>query len=392
MRDSFRFLPLAVLPTFTYALFRFSIGVIIPDFERVYKVSDPVAGLLLSAYIGCITLGVILAGYIAAKYGEVRTIIIGLILFSIPIAGLTFSSGLPAFSLLFLVGAVGAGIMTTPTYSLAASVLSKRKGTAISLVTASFNVGGLMGPALAGVMLAVYGWPSPFSALGVIGGAVCLLFLGSHRGMRQYEGRTENVGRSFRTMMGRRSLVVLAAANFFADLGFVAYTSWILKFLIATFDVRGGSVVVIDSTFGVAIGLGGIGVLLAGILFGRIGGRKASLLGGFATTVLTFVLFSTTSLLSAIWLVVATGFVFNWFWVLLTSMAQANVDRENQSLAISFVQTAGFVGAFLGPGLAGLMGGESGVTSASLIATVTVPYLAYSVILLLAYRDPSKRG
>ena len=77
---------------------------------------------------------------------------------------------------------------------------------------------------------------------------------------------------------------------------------------------------------------------------------------------------------------------------MLTSMAQANVDRESQSLAISFVQTAGFVGAFLGPGLAGLMGGESGVTSASLIATVTVPYLAYSVILLLAYRDPSKSG
>ncbi|MBI3116481.1 MAG: MFS transporter [Thaumarchaeota archaeon] len=392
MRDSFRFLPLAVLPTFTYALFRFSIGVIIPDFERVYKVSDPVAGVLLSAYIGCITMGVILAGYIAAKYGEVRTIIIGLVLFSIPIAGLTFSSGLPAFSLLLLVGAVGAGIMTTPTYSLAASVLSRRKGTAISLVTASFNVGGLMGPALTGVMLAVYGWPSPFSALGVVGGAVCLLFLGRYRGMRQYEGRTENVGRSFRSMMGRRSLVVLAAANFFADLGFVAYTSWILKFLIATFDLRGGSVVVIDSTFGVAIGLGGIGVLLAGMLFDRIGGRKASLLGGFATTVLTFILFSTNSLLSAIWLVVATGFVFNWFWVLLTSMAQANVDRESQSLAISFVQTAGFVGAFLGPGLAGLMGGESGVTSASLIATVTVPYLAYSVILLLAYRDPSKRG
>lgn len=390
MRDSFRFLPLAVLPTFIYALFRFSTGVIIPDFERVYGVADPVAGLLVSASIGCITLGVILAGYMAAKYGELRAIIIGLILFSIPVAALAFSSGLPAFSLLFLVGAVGGGIMTTPTYSLAASVLSKRKGTAISFVTASFNVGGLVGPALAGVMLAVYGWPSPFSALGVIGAVVCFLFLGSYRRIRQYEGRTVNVGRSFRNMMGRRSLVVLAASNFFADLGFVAYTSWIPKFLIAKFDVRGGSVVVIDSTFGVAIGLGGIGVLLAGMLFDRIGGRKASLLGGFATTFLTFLLFSANSLVSAIWLVVATGFVFNWFWVLLTSMAQANVDRESQSLAISFVQTAGFVGAFLGPGLAGLMGGESGISSASLIATVTVPYLAYAVILLLAYRDPSK--
>ncbi len=390
MRDSLRLLPVAVLPTFTYALFRFSTGVIIPDFERVYGVSDPIAGLLVSASIGCITLGVILAGYLAAKYGELRAIIVGLILFSIPIAGLTFSSGLPEFSLLFLVGAVGGGIMTTPTYSLAASVLSKRKGTAISFVTASFNGGGLVGPALAGVMIAAYGWPSPFSALGVIGAAVCFLFLGSYRRMRQYEGRAENVGRSFRSMMGRRSLVVLAVANFFADLGFVAYTSWIPKFLIASFGVRGGSVVVIDSTFGVAIGLGGIGVLLAGILFDRIGGRKASLLGGFATTALTFVLFSTNSLVSALWLVIATGFVFNWFWVLLTSMAQANIDRDSQSLAISFVQTAGFVGAFLGPGLAGLMGGESGITSASLIATVTLPYLAYSVILLLAYRDPSK--
>ncbi len=392
MRDSLRLLPVAILPNFTYALFRFSTGVIIPDFEKVYKVADPVAGLLVSASIGCVTLGVILAGYMAAKYGELRAIIVGLILFSVPIGGLAFSSGLTAFSLLFLIGAVGGGIMSTPTYSLAASMLSKRKGTAISFVTASFNVGGLVGPALAGVMLTAYGWPSPFAALGVIGGAVCLLFLRSHRRIKQYEGRTMNVGRSFRRMMGNRGLVVLAASNFFADLGFVAYTSWIPKFLIAGFGVRGGSVVVIDSTFGVAIGLGGIGVLLAGILFDRIGGRKASLLGGFATTVLTFVLFSTNSLVSAILLVVATGFVFNWFWVLITSMAQANVDKESQSLAISFVQTAGFVGAFLGPGLAGLIGGESGVTSDALIATVTLPYLAYTVILLLGYRDPSKSG
>jgi MFS family permease len=390
MRDSFRLLPVAILPTFTYALFRFSAGVIIPDFERVYRVADPVAGLLVSASVGCITLGVSSAGYFAARFGESRTILIGLALFSIPMAGLTFSTNLTAFSLLFLIGGLGGGIMTTPTYSLAASILSKRRGTAISFTTASFNVGGLVGPALVGYVLALYSWPSPFSVLGGAGAACFLLFLASFRGMRRYEGRGQNVGRSFRKVLRTRSLVILASANFFADLGFVAYTSWIPKFLIASFRVSGGSVVLIDSAFGVAIGIGGIGVLLAGMLFDKIGGRKAALLGGFSTTILTFILFSTNSLVSAIWLVVGTGFVLNWFWVLVTSMAQASVSKEKQSLAISFVQTAGFVGAFIGPGLAGLLDGESGISSSSLIATVALPYLVYSIILLFLYRDPSK--
>lgn len=278
--------------------------------------------------------------------------------------------------------------MTTPTYSLAASILSNRRGSAISFATAIFNVGGLVGPAAVGSMLVLYGWPSPFSILGAAGGATSVIFLVSFSKLRRYDGRREEAERSYRNMMSTRSLLVLAIANFFADLAFVAYTSWIPKFLMTRFTVSGGTVVLLDTVFGVGIGVGGIGVLIAGALFDKIGGRKAAVIGGLPATALTYVLFSTGSLPSAILLVVVIGFFLNWFWALLTAMAQANTDKATRSEAISFVQTAGFVGAFLGPALAGLIGGASGISSSALIATITLPGLVYLLILIVLYRDP----
>jgi len=80
-----------------------------------------------------------------------------------------------------------------------------------------------------------------------------------------------------------------------------------------------------------------------------------------------------------------TGFFSNTFWPLMTAMAQVSAPRDQMTSSTSVVQSLGFVGAFLGPGVAGLIGGA--VSYALILATV-VPYLAFIFVIGVVYRQP----
>ena len=118
-----------------------------------------------------------------------------------------------------------------------------------------------------------------------------------------------------------------------------------------------GTTALVDLLFGVGIGLGGLGIFVAGFLFDRIGGRTSAIMGGAAATVATLGVYLSSSLLMAVALVIVGSFFFNWFWTLLTVMSQTSVPKESRSASTSLVQTAAFLGAFVGPGLAGLWAG-----------------------------------
>ena len=59
----------------------------------------------------------------------------------------------------------------------------------------------------------------------------------------------------------------------------------------------------------------------------------------------------------AVALVIVGSFFFNWFWSLLTAhVADRASPKRAGRPSTSLVQTAAFLGAFVGPGLAGILG------------------------------------
>jgi predicted MFS family arabinose efflux permease len=192
----------------------------------------------------------------------------------------------------------------------------------------------------------------------------------------------------FRSLLGNRTVMLMATGAFLADGAFVTYLSWTPKFLLTSFDVSGNTSALVDLLFGVGIGLGGAGVFVAGFLFDRIGGRTSAIVGGVAATGATLGIYLSSSLLMAVALVIVGSFFFNWFWTLLTVMSQTNVPKESRSASTSLVQTAAFLGAFVGPGLAGILGGAQTVP---LLVAVVIPNALYASVMIFFYRDvPSK--
>ena len=107
-------------------------------------------------------------------------------------------------------------------------------------------------------------------------------------------------------------------------------------------------------------------------------------MGGIAATGATLGVYLSSSLLMAVALVIIGSFFFNWFWSLLTLMSQTSVPKESRSASTSLVQTAAFLGAFVGPGSSGSW--EEPRRSPCSIAVV-VPNALYTVVMVFFYRE-----
>ncbi len=373
-----------LLPPLLYSFYRFSIGALVPAFESTYSVSDATAGGVISASVGLVAIGVFGGGLLAQKLGDARTILLGLVIFSASEAAVVVARSLWEFSAFFFLASFGTGLIITPSYGVIASLLPGRRGFAVSLISAAYSSGGFVGPSLAGYLLVYRGWDAPFLALALIGAAFTAFFAAVFG--RSGKGGPAQSRISYAKVLAIRAVLVLAVADFFADLGFLVFVSWTPKYLISAFSVTGGGTATIDTIFGVGVGLGGVGALTAGVLFDRLGGRRSALLSASLSALAFAGLYLATPLPLALAVVLVTGFLSNSFWPLLTAMAQVSVPEGQVTSATSVVQTAGFIGAFLGPGLAGLIGGA--VSSALILATV-IPYAVFLVVIMTGYRDPA---
>jgi len=373
-----------LLPPLLYSFYRFSIGALVPAFEATYSISDATAGGVISASVGLVAIGVFGGGLLAQKLGDVRTILIGLVVFTASEAAVVAARGLWEFSAFFFIASFGTGLVITPSYGVIALLLPGRRGFAVSLISAAYSSGGFVGPSLAGYLLIYRGWDAPFVALALIGMTFTVFFAAVLGRSGKAEPKRPPI--SYGKALASRAIVALVVADFFADLGFLVFVSWTPKYLISAFSVLGGGTATIDSIFGIGVGLGGVGALTAGILFDRLGGRKSALLMGGLSGLSFAGLYLATPLSLALVLVLVAGFLSNSFWPLFTAMAQVSVREEQVTSATSVVQTAGFIGAFIGPGLAGLIGGA---VSSALLLTTVVPYAIFLLIILTRFRNPA---
>ncbi|MGA2665755.1 MAG: MFS transporter [Nitrososphaerales archaeon] len=382
MQHRYAALLAVALPSFAYGLFRFSLGILVPKIEGAYGINDSVMGAIVSVSVGVVGVGVFVSGAFAERYGNRAAILVGLLLFTSSLCLMSTGVDLDALTVLFMVASLGSGLMIPTSFTIVGAILPKRRGIGAGLVTSAYNVGGLVGPAVIGYLLLYYGWNVSLlwiPAWGVVSIAVLLAAIPSGAG----DGPPAPRGQ-FRALLKNRTVVLLAVGGLLADAAFVTYLSWTPKFLLTAFDVSGGASALVDLLFGVGIGLGALGIFAAGMLFDRIGGRASAILGGVAATGATLGVYLSSSLLMALALVIVGSFFFNWFWTLLTVMSQVSVPAESRAASTSLVQSAAFIGAFAGPGIAGLLGGAETVP---LLVAVTLPNALYTIVMVVFYRD-----
>ena len=179
-KSSTRFLKLLIFLMFaTFAMTTDSVGTIIPEIIREYRLGMTAAGSFHYASMSGIGIAAILLGFLADRIGRKSTILLGLGLFCATSALFAVGNSFGMFVMLLFVSGLGIGIFKSGALALIGDVSNSTRDHAsnMNLVEGFFGVGAIVGPALVALLLES---GTSWKWLYLIAAALCaLLIVGS---------------------------------------------------------------------------------------------------------------------------------------------------------------------------------------------------------------------
>ena len=159
-----------------FAMTTDSVGVIIPEVIKEFRLSMLAAGAFHYANMTAIALAAILLGYLADKLGRKKTIILGLVLFALNSYLFAAGNSFPFFLTLLVISGASIGIFKTGALALVGDISrsASEHTTTMNTVEGFFGVGAIIGPAIvARLLTSGFSW----KWLYVIAGTICVLLI-----------------------------------------------------------------------------------------------------------------------------------------------------------------------------------------------------------------------
>lgn len=159
-----------------FAMTTDSVGVIIPEVIKEFRLSMTVGGAFHYAAMSGIAFAGFFLGYLADKIGRKKSIILGLVLFALNSYLFAVGRSFAFFVILLVISGLAIGIFKTGALALIGDISqSTMEHTAtMNTVEGFFAVGAIIGPAIVARLLAV---GTSWKWLYVIAGTICLLLI-----------------------------------------------------------------------------------------------------------------------------------------------------------------------------------------------------------------------
>jgi len=173
---------MAVVKTLTFLMFAMfamttdSVGIIIPEVIRTFRLSLTAAGTFQYATMGGIALAALALGQLADRFGRRPTILLGLTLFATACFLFAVGQHFVFFAALMALSGIAIGIFKTGALALIGDLsTSTRQHTSImNTLEGFFGVGAIVGPA---ILTQLLGAGLSWKWLYVIAGIVCLALI-----------------------------------------------------------------------------------------------------------------------------------------------------------------------------------------------------------------------
>jgi fucose permease len=159
-----------------FAMTTDSVGVIIPQVIKEFRLSMTAAGAFHYATMSGIALAGIFLGYLADRFGRKTTIILGLILFAASSYMFAVGRSFPFFLVLLLFSGVAIGIFKTGALALIGDITrsTTEHTSTMNTVEGFFAVGAIIGPAIVAHLLAV---GTSWKWLYIIAATLCVVLI-----------------------------------------------------------------------------------------------------------------------------------------------------------------------------------------------------------------------
>jgi MFS transporter, FHS family, L-fucose permease len=159
-----------------FAMTTDSVGVIIPQIVKEFRLSLTAAGAFHYATMAAIALAAIFLGFLADRLGRKPTIVLGLSLFALNSYLFVFGNSFGYFLCLLTVSGAAIGIFKTGALALIGDISSSTREhtSTMNLVEGFFGIGAIIGPAIVTLLLQnQFSWKWLYS----IAGTLCVLLM-----------------------------------------------------------------------------------------------------------------------------------------------------------------------------------------------------------------------
>src|ERR1700691_1125269 len=139
-----------------FAMTTDSVGIIIPQIVKEFRLSLTAAGSFHYATMTAIALAAILLGFLADRIGRKPTIVLGLVIFSVNSYLFIIGNSFAYFLCLLVVSGAAIGIFKTGALALIGDISSSttQHTATMNMVEGFFGVGAIIGPAIVTSLIA----------------------------------------------------------------------------------------------------------------------------------------------------------------------------------------------------------------------------------------------
>jgi len=304
------------------ALFVVSLGFgmftpILPQYAVKLGIDTTSLGFAYSLYNVALIIFLIPSGIMADRLGRVKTIVIGMALFSLSSLMLVFAKDLFQFAAARVVEGVGAAIVTPAAFALTADLApTERRGSGMGYTSTMDTVGSLAGPTVGGLIAQAMGLTFPFYAaffMALLSGAL-LLPINDPKAQSHFSSSGSSLLAIFNSLRQNvsenRSLLVLCIRGFIVG---ITQGLFVLVFVLYMAFQIGMQPAEVGFSFTLVSGSTLAFAFLAGNLSDRFGRKPFVILGGIiiAVGVVAFSLTHTPSQVYIVSLVLGFGIALN---------------------------------------------------------------------------------
>jgi FHS family L-fucose permease-like MFS transporter len=159
-----------------FAMTTDSVGVIIPQIVKEFKLTLTAAGAFHYATMASIAAAAILLGFLADRLGRKQTILLGLVIFAFDAYLFTLGNSFGYFLCLLVVSGASIGIFKTGALALIGdiSASTQEHTSTMNLVEGFFGVGAIVGPAIVTALVTAH---VSWKWLYAIAGSVCAVLI-----------------------------------------------------------------------------------------------------------------------------------------------------------------------------------------------------------------------
>ena len=346
-----------------------------------------VGKLIGSFYAVAAAAAALLIGPLSDRYGRRRFLEIAVVIFTLSLLLVGFTSNLRLLSVLRISTGFAAGIFSTCAIAYVGDYFSyEKRGAAMSAVQTGYFAAITVGVPLGAVVADKLGWRAAFVGFGFLAAPVIFFirFLLPDDSLREVAPRTLNQFTRAGALFTNKATVAAVVAASFVSLGFVGFIQYLGSWLA---EPNGFALKVSEVGFVfIGVGLAALfGSTAAVYLSDKVGKRRLSIA---STVLLAAMLLAIPNFEFGIWLFVlfgAASFTFAFRQGPLHALATELVSNKTRGALVAMRNTASQAGIALAAVICGQLYDAYGYTAVGLFSAIATLIAAFCIMMM---REP----